>query len=133
MFAAFLAANSQVIIAAITAIGAYLYHRVSSSSAERSRVIVSSALASIVAIFDAFVTTAPTSKGIAALRIELRGLAAVQMGKRGIYEGTPERAALDLAVGVAIEVAIARFVTAHPAVGLADVAGMASLHAEIVA
>lgn len=110
----FLAKNAQLIITLATLAGGYVWHRLFTSTETKRNATVQSALDAIGGIFDQYVASASTSTSLDTMRGELRGLAAVQLGRFGIYEGTAARALLDAGIGAAIEAAIAVFVQNHP-------------------
>lgn len=120
-----LAANATQLIAIAAALGGYIWNRLHMAKAATGSALVDSALAAIGSVFDAYVSSASTAKTLADVGVELRGLAAVQMGRLGIYEGTTARALLDAGVNALIAEAIATLVAKHP--------DPSSLHAEVKA
>lgn len=110
----FLVANQKLLITLGTLIGGYLFHQHATTTKQTDNGLIASALGQVASLFDSYVASVSTDTALATMRIELRGLAAVEMGKLGIYEGTTARALIDAGVSMAIESAIARFVTRHP-------------------
>lgn len=120
-----LSANATQLIAIGAAVGSYVWNRLHMTSQAQDNSLVASALAQIGALFSAYAHSASTTKTLADMSIELRGLAAVEMGKLGIYEGTATRALLDAGVNALIAQAIQTLVMNHPE--------PTTLHAEVKA
>lgn len=118
----FINANANLLVTLATLAGGYLWHRFVVGRTVDNE-IAKGVLAAIGSIFDGYVASASTDKTLETIRIELRGLAAVQLGRAGIYEGTALRGIADAAVNALIERAIATFVQQHPT--------PSSLHAEV--
>ncbi len=120
-----LAANATQLIAIGAALVGYIWNRMHVSNVATGNAVADSVLKTIGSLFDAYAASASTAKTLSDVAVELRGLAAVQLGKAGIYEGTPARAVIDAAVNALIAQAIATIVTSHPT--------PTSLHAEVKA
>jgi hypothetical protein len=121
----FISKNINLFVTLGTLAGGYIWHRLFTSTEAKRNAVVQSALDAIGGIFDQYIASASTSTSLDTMRAELRGLAAVQLGRFGIYEGTAARALLDAGVNAAIEAALAVFVQNH--------ATPTSLHAEVKA
>lgn len=115
--------NSQLLVTLATLVGGYIWHHVVQTGRSNNASVLDSAKAAIGSVFDGYVATASTSMSLDAMRVDLRGLAAVQLGRLGIYEGTTLRVLADAAVSALIERAIAELVARHPA--------PMTLHAEV--
>lgn len=110
----FISSHLSDIITAATIVGGYIFHRSSVTTQSTKASLVASAIATVEAVIDSYVQTTSGQETIANLKLELKGMAAVQLGRLGIYEGTTERTLIDAAVDAAIAAAVNKFVSVHP-------------------
>jgi hypothetical protein len=105
--------NPLVISAVIGAI-TYIWGKVTGDTKDKNAQAVEHALSAIGSVFEQWVLTAPTTTSVQDLKVVLKGLAAVQLGKLGIYTDNPLRKVVDNAVDALVQDTITKWLQLHP-------------------